>query len=168
MKYTSSEAAKLLRSLNDEYTKMLERERQCSLFVVSLGEDAESIRPSYDYQAVQEKLAELERKIRIVKHAINQFNVTCVVPETGMTIDQILVYIPQLSSRKNKLDLMMKRLPKQRYRDNFRTSTIVEYEYANYDIEKAEEDYKAVSAELSRVQTALDVLNNTLTMEIDV
>ena len=44
---------------------------------------------------------------------------------------------------------------------------IVEYRYANYDVEKAASDLSAVSDELARLQVALDVVNNSVTLEIE-
>lgn len=168
MKYTSSEANKLLRRLNEERSALLEKEEQSSTFLAAMGEDPESVRPEYDYQDTQKALEELDRKIRIVKHAINEFNLRCEVPGFCMTIDQMLIYIPQLTARKQKLAQMKGRLPKQRdVRANYgRTVNIIDYSYANYEIKAAEKDYEAVADELSRAQTALDVLNNTETMEI--
>lgn len=168
MKYTSSEANKFLRRLNEERNALLEKEGQSSTFLAAMGEDPESVRPEYDYPDTQKTLEELDRKIRIVKHAINEFNIKCEVPGFQMTIDQMLVYIPQLTARKQKLAQMKNCLPKQRdmglnYR---RASNIIDYKYANYDIKAVEADYAAISDELSRAQTALDVLNSTQTLEI--
>lgn len=42
----------------------------------------------------------------------------------------------------------------------------MEYKYANYDIAQAEADLAAVTDELARAQTALDVVNNSVTLEI--
>ena len=83
-----------------------------------------------------------------------------------MTVDQLLVYIPQMSAQKDKLENMASRLERRRLNNSSR-SNIIEYEYANYDIERAREDCAAVSAELARAQLALDRLNSTETMEID-
>ena len=44
MKYTSAEAAKLLRRLNEEHEALLELERQSASFVAAVSEDLESIR----------------------------------------------------------------------------------------------------------------------------
>lgn len=167
MRYTSAEAGKLLKKLNEERDALAQKEARSSTFLVSLGEDAESVRPDYNYQEMQEALAELERKIRIVKHAINCFNLNQTVPGFDMTIDQMLVYIPQLTARKRKLAGMKDRLPKQRETDMIGTSSnIIDYSYANYDIALTEKDFEAVSDELARAQTALDVVNNIETMEI--
>ena len=168
MQYTSAQAAKILRRLNEEHIALLNMEQQSKDFLASVGEDPESVRPDYDYAATQAKLAELEQKIRRVKHAISVFNTTTLVPEFGMTVDQLLVYIPQLSQRKIKYSDMMSKLPKARETGAAYTrGNIIDYRYANYDISAAEKDYSEAADTLGRAQTALDVVNNTLTMEID-
>lgn len=75
MKYTSAEAAKLLRKLNEEKTALELKEEKSSIFVAAVGEDVESVRPAYEYESMQAALIELDRKIRVVKHAINSFNI---------------------------------------------------------------------------------------------
>ena len=170
MKYTSSEANKLLRKLNEEMVSLCSMEEKISTFRAIVGEDPESVRPEYDYRAVQEALDELDRKIRVVKHAVNQFNLEHVVPGFDMTVDQMLVYIPQLSLRKRKLSGMARRLPKERQDCIYsgrNAAPVVEYTYANYDVKAAKADLDAVSDELARAQTALDVLNNTELIETD-
>lgn len=166
MKYTSAEAAKLLRQLNEDYSSVLTMEVQSREFLASVGEDVESVRPAYDYAQIQAQLEELEKKIRIVKHAINVFNSTTVIDGFNMTIDQMLVYIPQLTQRKNKLSAMKSRLPKAREPISY-GKNIIDYRYANYDISAVEADYIKAAEELSKAQTALDLVNSTQTMEID-
>lgn len=166
MLYTSSEAAKLLRKLNEEKLSFENYEKQSSVFNASVNENAESVRPAYSYRDTQRKIDEINRKIRTVKHAINKFNLENEVPGFGMTIDQMLVYLPQLSAKKNKLMTMQNRLPKQR--EPIRFTGIIEYSYANYDVDEVRRDYSEVSDELSRAQTALDVLNNSVRFEIDI
>lgn len=165
MTYTSAEAAKLLRKLNEEQTQIKEKELKCASFVAAVDEELESVRPAYQYEEVQRRLDALEQQVRTVKHTINRFNVTTVVPGFDMTIDQMLVYIPQLNEKKRKLTQMAARLPKERMPSGGYGS-IVEYQYANYDIAKAESDLAAVTDELARAQTTLDVVNNSVPMEI--
>lgn len=169
MRYTSAEAAKLLRKLNEERDNVLHQEKNTKEFLAAMGEELETVRPEYNYADTQEKLAELDDKIRTVKHCINVFNVNQQVGETGMTIDQILIRIPQLSSRKQKLERMQSILPKQRENVSMfgRSNTVVDYRYANYDISAARSDYERVSDELAALQTALDLVNSTETMEIN-
>lgn len=169
MKYTSSEASKLLRTLNENHGNLLRKESQRMTFMITSNEDAEAVRPQYDYAAFREELARLENRIRKVKHAINRFNVSTGVPGFDMTIDQILVYIPQLSARKRKLEEMIRRLPRQReWVTGHGSNHVVEYSCVNYDMDQAEADYREASEELTRAQTALDLINNTEKMEIDI
>ncbi|MCD8082395.1 MAG: hypothetical protein LUE86_02430, partial [Clostridiales bacterium] len=142
MKYTSAEASKLLRTLSEEHSNLVSCERSLDTFGAFANEDLDSIRPEYDYVTYQKKLMDLERKIRVVKHAINLFNTSTVLPNTdGLTIDQALVYLPQLSARKQKLGAMARRLPKERLRSNRTTTAAVsEFQYANYDVDAAKDD----------------------------
>ena len=146
MKYhvTSAEAAKLLKKLLDEKSILLADEYRSSTFNAALGEDVESVRPVYDYAVTQQALEHCNRKIRLLKHAINCFNTTQLVGDTGMTIDQVLVYIPQLTEMRSRLYTLQDRLPKQ-----------------------AKEDYTRVSDELRSLQTALDLVNTTVQMEFE-
>ncbi len=168
MKATSAEAAKLLRRLNEEHQALLLLEERSRQYVAAVSEDPESVRPAYDFAAVQKQLSELEGKIRRVKHALNVFNSTHTVPGFDMTVDQMLVYIPQLSQRKMKLQSMATVLPKVRDTSAYaKNSALIDYRYANYDVAAAAQAAAAAADELARAQTALDTLNNSEQMEID-
>lgn len=170
MQYTSAEANKLLRKLNDRKADILSRESQSDVFQAAVGEDVESVRPAYDFAQTQTAVAELDSKVRKVKHAINLFNVTTEIPGFDMTIDQALVYMAQLSQQVGKLGRMRNRLPKQRaavYAPRA-SASLIDYDYANYDIEEAAKLYEQLSDTLARLQTALDLLNSTVRFEIDV
>lgn len=167
MKLTSAEASKLLNSLNAEKKMLLNKEEQSCVFIAATCENLEDACPEYSYSDMQMQLYDLDKKIRILKHAINVFNVMCVLPVYDMTIDQALVYIPQLSAIKQKLERMSERLPKTRIRDGS-GSDIIEYSYANYDVLDAELDYKNVSFELARLQNCLDLANSTIEFEVDI
>lgn len=168
MKYTSAEAAKLLRQLNDDLTALQTNEEQSRDFLASLGEDPESVRPEYDYSAMQGRQEELERKIRVLKHALNVFNTTHTVPGFDMTIDQMLVYLPQLSSRKAKLWEMKGRLPKTRESAcGGRNGAIIDYRYVNYDLAAVQKDFETAAETLAKAQTALDLVNSTETLELE-
>ena len=166
MKVTSAEAAKILRAVNEEIMAIREKEDRSATFIASLGEEVESVRPAYSYEEAGERIAALEAKVRLIKHAMNQFNISTEVPGFSMTVDQMLVYIPQLTQKKKRLSVMAARLPKERV-NTYGAKTIVEYTYTNYDPEQAAADLVKVNDELARAQTALDVVNNSLTMEIE-
>ena len=168
MKMTSAQASKLLRQLNDELRTLQVREENSKSFLASLGEDVESVRPSYDYASMQEEQIKVEQKIRKLKHAVNVFNTNTVIPEYGFTIDEMLVYLPQLQKRQTKLFAMKDALPKVRENVGFgRGTNVVDYRYANYDIDLVEKDYKDLSAEIARAQLALDTVNSTAELEVD-
>lgn len=167
MKCTSAEAAKYLRKLNEDYAALISREEVRRDFLVSLGEDPESVRPPYDFRETQDALDKMEQKIRRVKHAINLFNTTHTVPGFDLTIDEMLVLIPQLTKRKNKLAEMKEKLPKTR-EQTYGKSNIVDYRYINYDSDEAASAYEKAAELLSRAQTALDTVNNTETLDIPV
>ena len=167
MKCTLQEAAKLLRTLNDQLTASRSLEEQQRSFVAATVENVEDVRPAYDYRKTAAEQEAIRQKIRTVKHAINVCNTVTAVPGFDMTIDQLLILIPQLTAEKNKLYTMMDRLPRQRVQ-GYSKANLIEYDYANYDIEAVRADYDAVARRLISAQTTLDHLNSTVTLEIDV
>lgn len=164
MQYTSAQANKILKKLMEEHERLLSLERAGKFFVAATTEDKESARPDYSYEDVKKALAKIEADIRIIKHAINVFNTTHVVEGFDLTVDQMLVYIPQLTERKYQLSQMTQALPKQRLTSNGRTN-LIEYQYINYDMDAVKQDYSDISEELSRAQIALDCLNNSQTLD---
>ncbi len=86
-----------------------------------------------------------------------------------MTIDEILVALPMISERVRTLNSMRSELPKVRERTyGSGVNATIDYRYVNYDIEKVAADYDKEYAMLSAAQSALDLLNNTVTMNINV
>lgn len=166
MMYTPAEANKLLKKLNEAHYSMIWDERDLCQFTASVDEDLEYARPDYDYEATQKEIAELERKIRTIKHALNQFNNSHKVDGFDMTVDEALIYLPQLSQRIKRLKEMKQTRPRER---NMRTSLngAVEYTYANYDVKQARKDYDQAFDELSRLQISLDTLNTREKFPID-
>lgn len=169
MQYTSATANKLLKKLNQDYGELLSMEAQSKTFLAATGEDPDSVRPEYDYRRTQQALAELSGKIKTVKHAINVFNVNTTVPGFDMTVDEMLVFLPQLSERVRTLNVMRSMLPKTRERTYGQgMGATIDYRYVNYDPAQVRADYEEKQALLVKAQTALDLLNNTACFEIDV
>ncbi len=160
---TSSEMNKVLKKLYAERDQLLGHEMKTSSFVAATTENIEEIRPEYDLPATNEALREIEIKIRDFKHRLNVFNSTHVVEEVGMTIDEILIYLPQQHMRVATLENMTRRLPRERVPSQYNARTnMIEYNYLNYDLADAQRLYQAAAEELSRTQIALDRVNTTV------
>ena len=174
MNLTSAELSKILSKLQDDLVSLKSRESESSTFIASLGEDVESVRPEYDYAETQKEISLLEVKIRKLKHALNVFNASTLIPEFNITIDEMLVYLPQLSARVNKLRKMSQAMPKIRCNGNYgrdargSSGPLIDYIYTNYDIAAVKADYAAAYDELSKAQLALDAINHKELLEIDI
>ena len=166
MKLTSAEANKMIRALKDQYRLLFSQEENVVSFIAATTENVEEVRPSYSYEETAAKYDEIERKIRKIKHALNVFNATTKVDGFDMTIDEMLVFLPQATDRLRKLSGMLAKPEKSRAENTGRTN-IIEYEYLNYDLEKVRQDYDALMDRKSRALSALDVLNNTVQFEVE-
>lgn len=168
MRVTSAQAAKLLRQLNDELRALQLKEANSSSFVAAIQEDIESVRPEYNFKEMRDAQAEVACKIRKVKHAINVFNTTTIIPDFNITIDEMLVYLPQLNAECAILSKMRDAMPKVRVSSGYSAGNIIDYKYANYDIEKVGRYYAELSDTLAKAQTVLDLVNSTVEFEIDI
>ena len=166
MKMTSAEANKRIRQLKDQIRLLESQERNLTSFIAATTENVEEVRPVYSYEETAAKYDALEKEIRKIKHALNRFNAGTVPEGTDMTIDEILVFLPQATERLRKLSGMLARPAKLRAEDTGRTS-IIEYEYLNYDLAAVQRDYDALSEKKARVMTALDLTNNTVPFDVD-
>lgn len=165
MYYTSAEANKLLRKLKDELDYEKTMRGQNRIYIKALEEKDEDVRPDFDLEASNQKIQELQDQIRKLRHAINLFNVKTVVPETDLTIDQVLIRLPQLTDEIYQYEIMGKRPKKLRVGH---TTTVIDYEIANYDPQEAKRLSDQYSDELRRLQNALDLVNTTVKgVEVD-
>lgn len=165
MKLTSAEAAKLLKRMKGDYEDLLLQERLSREFIAATSENVEECRPAYHFAETQAQLADMAGEIRKLKHALNIFNTTTIVPGFDMTIDEMLVYIPQLNEQRSKFYSMKNRLQRQRM-DHCQTD-VIDYRYMNYDIAEAARAFAKAQAELTRAQLALDKVNTTVTFEFE-
>ncbi|MGN1163167.1 MAG: hypothetical protein ACI4S4_00025 [Candidatus Ornithospirochaeta sp.] len=164
-KVSPAVVAKRIDALKEELKDLLKYEEDSYKFTCVLGEDKESVRPSYDYEATQRRIDGLTGEIRKLRHAMNVFNTNTMVPGFDMTVDEILVYLPQLRERKKSLG-DMKSMPLCG-RSRNRYSNVVEYTYCNYSVQKAADDYRKVAEEYAKAHTALDYINATGEIEVD-
>lgn len=168
MEYTSAEANKLLKELETRIENLKSREKKSSFFNAASSEDPETLRPAYDFEETQKQLEVLEKDVRIIKHAINMFNVTHTLPGyDDLTIDQALIYLPQLTGKVKKLKEMASALPRERVADSYYGRNIIDYVIANYDIAAAEIAYHEEQDKLMKLQLALNAANSDEKMELD-
>lgn len=168
-KMTSAFANKMLKSLEEEKTYWLNKEETSSTYVVAINE--EPVVPEYDYAEVAATMAELDRKVAVIKHALNLNNATAKVQvgEEEMSVDTILIKMAQLNRRKITLDHMRKQLPKAREERSYMPrNSVPEYRYINYDLELVKKEYEAVSKTIMEMQMALDKYNQTVQFDVDI
>ena len=168
MKLSSKEANKLLKKLNEDYQLLLNEENENSTFIASITENVEDCRPKYNYDETQKQLEELESKIRKLKHAINVFNTTTKVDGFDMYIDEVLIMLPQLSQKKEKLSNLRKNKEKTRVKNKFGEyyGERVDYTYINYNLDQVKSNYEKIVDDLNCIQIALDKANIKKEIEI--
>ncbi len=59
-------------------------------------------------------------------------------------------------------------MPKVRVSSGYSGGNIIDYKYANYDIEEVGRYYTDIAETLAKAQTALDLVNSTVEFEIDI
>ena len=167
MKITSAEANKMIRQLKDQYRLLYTQESNVVSFIAATTENIEDVRPTYSYEETSAKYDEIDRKIRKIKHALNLFNANTVVDGFDMTIDEMLVFLPQVTDRIRKLSVMISKPEKTRAENTGRTA-IIEYEYLNYDLKQVQKDYDHLTDLKNRALTALDLVNNTVPFDVEI
>lgn len=167
MLLTSKDANKILKQLFEELSSLEIKEENSKTFIAATTEIVETLRPDYNYKEVQNKEIEIENKIRKIKHAINLFNTTIIVDGFDKTIDEMLIYIPQLTKRVSKLKEMKDNPKMRRDVNKYSYRIIIDYIYVNYDIEEAAKDYLKSEEELIKAQIALDKVNINKTFEVN-
>lgn len=163
MKVTSKECNKILDTLKDKKSKLLTHENSVSTYHAAVGENEDNLKPDYDFYATQKEIDDIDSEIIRVKHLLNLFNSSTIVDDTGLTIDQVLIKMPQLIYKKNKLYKMMNKVKRDRSQ---LTGNIIDYIYTSYEPKQAEVMYDAVNEEIANLQLALDKVNTTVTFEI--
>lgn len=160
-------ASKLVKQKNDQVRAILALERETSTTTAYLDEDVSELRGVYDFSETQRQLEALNCDILKLKHAINVFNTTAVLPGLGYTIDAALVRMRMLSVTRDRLAAMMRVQPVIRKSSGYGKAQ-AEYVYRNYEAKDAEAAYQKTVAELTAIQMALDKANLDTTIEVDI
>lgn len=162
MVFTSASARKYLNHLDDEKSLLLHNEYENKLYRVCDGE--EPLVPDYNYYETCKKIISINEITLKIKHALNVFNTTTKLHKYDLNLDEALIYLAQLSARKRQIDSMRLAKPKRR---SLSSRDIIEYEYANYDIEEVKRDYDTLTKEIAALQMEIDYINQTETFSVD-
>ena len=165
MVLTSASANKMIRLLEDQKQYLLDNEANDSKYV--LADDEVKDIPDYDFDKYDSDIDELDYKIRIIKHALNMFNTNTLL-SIGITIDQALVEMAQLSNKIQRLRAMRRAKNKERLLGvNAGRYNIAEYQYLNYNKQDVNETYRQAMIRIHKIQLALDLVNQTKEFTVD-
>ncbi|MBO7732603.1 MAG: hypothetical protein J6S67_08625 [Methanobrevibacter sp.] len=164
MLFTSSEANKLLRNTQSQIDQLSSIADKSVVFTALATDNPDDFRPQYDFRKSENKISELMEKVRTIKHAINKFNSSTKIDELNMTIDELLVALPQWNKRLAFYEGLLYKQPKT-CKSAYSTPT---YEYTNYSLEEVRMAYDNLSDLISTAQIKLDHLNNTVQFDIPV
>ena len=168
MQISPAYASKLIRQKNEQIRLLLAQEKELSTTTACLDEDVTKLRGQYNFSTFQKKVETLNREVVALKHAINLFNISTVLPGLGYTIDAALVRMKILSDQKMRFATMKRVQPVTRIGSGYGNKQ-PEYVYRNYDSADVERAYDAVESELTDIQLALDKANleSTITVEFE-
>lgn len=165
MKMNCDAANKMVRQLQSDISVLLGAEKESSTYTYGADEKERPAAPFYDFDSTSRKLGEYEAKVRKLKHAINVFNVSTVLPGLDITIDEALVKMAMLNQRKKTLQEMRSMQPLTRSQGYGKAA---EYRVRNFEPKPVQDVYDQVSAELLEIQQALNRANLTEEIEVDI
>lgn len=166
MLMTSDYAQKMIKKLEEEKSQLCDNILKYSTFIVSTSEgDPEELRPEFDLVEIVKQIKYIDAKILKIRHARNVFNATTIVDGTDMTVDMVLIQMPILN-KESRTYLSMGNAQQKERRSTYGDS--VEYKYTNYDIAWAKELGNAKQDKLLELQEKLNLLNSTVTFEVDI
>ena len=162
MRVTSAEANKILKQLKNNKDVLKTDEHLSFTYKAAVGENVDELKPDYNFRETQDAIMALDDSIMKLKHAINVFNATTEVID-GMTIDQVLIKLPQLTERAERLRIMSSQPKKQRYTIS---GNIIDYIYTAYDPDDVLDECNALLGYIDKIQLALDKVNTSVEFDI--
>lgn len=130
---------------------------------VSYKEGEEKVLTKYSYAQTRKAVAEIDEKIRKIKHALAVCNCTAVVDDFNMTIGEALVYLAQLNAEYRQLDGLSQNDKLSR---RITANGVLEYTECLYDPEEATRDCEALHSKICKLQVAIDRANLTNYIEV--
>ncbi len=164
MKMNSDYANKTMKNLQAEVAAILQAEERDKTYSYSVNEKPHI--PKYSFTETQNKLNELRGKIAVIKHAINQFNISTVLNGYGISMDEALGRMSVLHGEKKRLYALLG-VP-ETIRDHSFGSTDADYICRNFVIEDVQKEYDRVCKELMKIQQAINIANLTIEFDVDI
>lgn len=161
MRMCNSEAMKAIKELEEKKKNVIYIEDKRSRVAYKEGESRGNI--NYDYAKTRKTIADIDGRIRKIKHALAVSNCTAIVDDFGISIGEALVYLAQLNAEYQQLDNL------SNYNKISRTITyngVIEYTECLYDPDEVIKEMEALHAKICKLQVAIDRAN--LTNYIDV
>ncbi len=161
MKVCHMEAMKEIKALEEEKSRILEREDDVS--AVSYKEGEAKVDTGYSYEATRERVRELDAKIRKIKSALAYANCTVMLEGFDITIGEGLVMLAQLGSEYSRLSYMARG---QQLTRRITPVGILEYTERLYDVESVVSEARELKSRISSLQVAIDRANLINMIEI--
>jgi len=163
MKMNSDYANKTIKNLQAEIDSLLQAEEVNKTY--SYGVTEKPVIPEYDFLATQAKLDALRKRIAVLRHAINQFNITTKIQDADLTVDEALGRMSMLNGEKKRLYALMQIPEKTRTRTY--GSREADFVCRNFDLAEVQGEYNRVCEELMQIQQAINVANLTIFFDVE-
>lgn len=161
MKMCNSEAMKAVKELEEKKRNIICNEELRSR--ISYKEGEEKVISKYDYAETRKAIAEIDERIRKIKHALAESNCKTVVDDFKITIGEALVYLAQLNAEYQRLDGLGGHNKLSR---RITANGVLEYTECLYDPEKVVADMEKLHAKIGKLQVAIDRANLTNFIEV--
>lgn len=161
MKMCNSEAMKAIKELEEKKRNVIYNEDYRSR--ISYKEGEEKVMTKYNYAETRKAIAEIDERIRKIKHALAVCNCTAVIDDFGITIGEALVYLAQLNAEYDQLDDLSE---KDKLSRRITANGVLEYTECLYDPEEATRDCEALHSKICKLQVAIDRANLTNYIEV--
>lgn len=170
MTITLDTAFKMVKQLNEKIVE-LRKIRYQRQFFISEESKMEDERPVFDLIENANEIMATTKKLIALKHVINEFNSSfyITIDDEDMTVDSALVYLSVLSGE--KIQLADLRFAEEKVRANSRVASgtvIVEYKYRNFSDNNAKKLYDEIDKKIIQIQSALNLVNVTQEIEVDI
>ena len=161
MKMCNSEAMKAIKELEEKKKNVIFIEDNRSR--ISFKEGEKKVLTNYEYDATRKSVADIDERIRKIKHALAVCNCTAVVDDFGITIGEALVYLAQLNAEYRQLEMLSNFNKLSR---RITANGVLEYTECLYDPEATRNDLEALHAKICKLQVAIDRANLTNYIEV--